>query len=83
MSDTCELCILERCTTWYYEGKYFVIIDCQTCRIPMIVLRRHSLTLTVAEQSELDNIMSYTSGMNMRGIMRKIPDHWHKHLDPR
>lgn len=86
--DHCDLCVLERCTRWYWESKYFVVLDCRTCGVPMVVLKRHSLDLTEDEQVELDSIAQEMPDLQMgnftfRGTMRKIPDHWHQHLVPR
>jgi hypothetical protein len=38
---TCELCLLEKRTHWYYENSEFVITECDTCHIPMAVWKHH------------------------------------------
>ena len=79
----CELCVLERCTRWYRETKYFAVLDCRTCGTPMVVLKRHALELTDEEQVDLDTILLEWPDMKLRGTMRKVTDHWHEHLVPR
>ncbi len=37
----CELCELKRLTKWHHEKGLFVICDCLTCGIPMLVFRSH------------------------------------------
>ncbi len=85
----CELCNLEQRTKWYYEDDYFIVCDCSTCNVPMIVLKRHSLELN---QEELIDLMVVISGVRivegldikLKGKLdqnrRKVPDHWHAHI---
>ena len=85
----CELCNLEKKTTWHYEDKYFVICDCETCKVPMIVSKRHTIELN---QEELIDLIVIISGVRivdgftnkLKGELdqnkRKIPDHWHCHI---
>lgn len=47
----CELCNLERKTKWYYEDDFIVICDCLTCRIPMVVLKKHTTEISSYEEA--------------------------------
>ena len=37
----CELCNLVQKTKWYYTCKTFTILDCNVCKVPMVVAREH------------------------------------------
>ena len=84
---TCELCNLEKRTKWYYEDKYFVVCECETCKTPMIVLRRHDTKLNQEEMIDLMWIIKTQFNVFhqvVRGELdqnrRKVPDHWHAHI---
>ena len=42
---TCELCILENKTNIYIENDDFIIMDCDSCFVPMIVWKDHIMSL--------------------------------------
>jgi len=78
----CELCRLKPKTTWYYEDKDWVIFDCETCGIPMIVYRHHGELPSVNKVWEiLYEIPFPCVGLKVRTEQRKIKDHWHIHLE--
>lgn len=84
----CELCNLEKKTKWFYEDKYFIICNCETCKVPMIVSKRHTAELTQEEIIDLiwilsmltDTIIGTTHGNKLDQNRRKIKDHWHAHI---
>ncbi len=86
--EMCELCNLEKKTYWYYEDDYFVVCDCETCKTPMIVSKRHTIELNQEEMIDLMWILAKRfnvfHNMVVKGILdqkrRKIPDHWHAHI---
>ena len=87
----CELCELRRTTAWYAEHEQpfrFVIIDCDSCDVPMAVLGAHRATPTDDErahmQRELARIadVKYPGGWFFDDHMRQIPDHYHLHARP-
>lgn len=53
----CELCNLERNSMWYYEDEDFIICNCTTCKIPMIVSKDHDYDISGA------TIEAYIKGM--------------------
>jgi hypothetical protein len=87
----CELCELARTTTWYLEHSEpfrFVVIDCDSCDVPMAVLGDHRPLPSEDEravmQRELARIADgkYPQGWWFDDHMRQIPDHYHLHARP-
>ena len=88
---TCPLCDLEKKTHWYYECDEFVICDCLTCGVPMLVWREH--TMTVDYGTLLSGILrlgqyarekwGQETSIRMRFKQRLIPDHFHVHAERR
>jgi hypothetical protein len=77
----------ELCDAFPGDGVYssfFLLEECNTCGIPILVLKTHSPALTLAEQMLFyDILLEHFPGYEPRGIgMRSIPDHWHEHLVP-
>jgi len=62
-------------------GKYYILI-CNTCHVPMIVLREHRASVTKEEWQEVDEIRKklYPDRKLRKQGMRKILSHWHWHL---
>lgn len=84
----CELCDLQRTTTWYaaYEQPFrFVIIDCDSCDVPMAVLGAHRAQPTDVERAYMQQTLAgiadakYPGGWFFDDHMRQIPDHYHLH----
>ena len=79
--QACALCRAEVLTYHYYEEPLFWIADCAYCRIPMVVLRRHT---PEASPEELSLMLSMGLSLfpNRRpDFQRKsIPEHQHFHL---
>ncbi|MEO8601195.1 MAG: hypothetical protein ABI629_01325 [bacterium] len=89
--SACELCDLHRTTTWYEEHEApfrFVIIDCDSCDVPMAVLGAHRAVPTDAEREHLRQTLArladakYPDGWFFDDHMRQIPDHYHLHARP-
>ncbi len=87
----CELCELAPTTTWYaehIEPFRFVILDCDSCDVPMAVLGAHRAQISAAEgavmQAALAQIADrkYPRGWYFDDHMRQIPDHYHLHARP-
>lgn len=80
----CELCNLEEKTKWYYQDKDFIICNCKTCKIPMIVSRDHG-QVGDSERNEayftgLVKGVFHGKDFSFRKEQRKIKDHWHWHI---
>jgi hypothetical protein len=76
----CDLCeipeedYIELCSTWF-------TVICKTCKIPMVVLRRHSHTLFLYELIELAYFLEVCyPEYDIRTQARQILDHVHFHL---
>jgi len=91
VSGGCELCQPARTTAWHAEVREpfpFVVIDCDSCDVPMAVLGAHRRQPSDAEraamQRELGRIADekYPGGWFFDDHMRQIPDHYHVHARP-
>jgi len=87
----CELCELTRTTTWYaeYERPFrFVILECDSCDVPMAVLSEHRRRPTTEQQAVMRRALAevadrmYPNGWFYDDHMRQIPDHYHLHARP-
>jgi len=79
--ENCELCKLEKKTKWHFEDDFFVLLDCDTCKVPMLVLRRHDTKLTKDEKEILDFLVwKYNNLGKPDYVMRSIPQHFHLHF---
>lgn len=87
----CELCDLAPTTTWYarFEEPFrFVILDCDSCDVPMAVLGEHRRNPYDEEravlQRELGKIADakFPQGWFFDDHMRQIPEHYHVHARP-
>lgn len=87
----CDLCEMARTTHWYaeYEEPFrFAILDCDSCDVPMAVLREHRATPTDAEREVMQRTLAdlantkYPNGWFFDDHMRQIPEHYHLHARP-
>jgi hypothetical protein len=89
----CDLCKifneLDIHTKLYYPDKNkilefddFVILDCETCKVPMVVVSDH---VTEIGKEQWGRILYrckllFGDSVKLRTKTRKIKDHWHAHL---
>lgn len=87
----CELCERRRTTRWYeeHDGPVpFVLLDCDSCGVPMAVLGRHERRPDAATRAVLEAALArvadgqYPQGWYLDDHMRQIPDHYHVHARP-
>ena len=87
----CELCECAHITTWHavYEEPFpFVIIDCDSCDMPMAVLGEHRREPSEAEREFMQQALgaiadaAFSNGWYFDDHMRQIPDHYHLHARP-
>ena len=78
----CELCNLEKKTKWYYEDKDFIICDCETCKIPMVVPKEHADAATSLTKVYIAGLVTgvFKKSFHFRTEPRKVKDHWHWHI---
>ena len=85
----CELCKLAKgniITHKYFEDEFVIVVDCQTCYVPMGVVKRHTMVFSEEEHRSL------VRGLNKAGTeafgkgnfdfdrhQKKIGDHLHWH----
>ena len=76
----CRLC--ESCPAEQDFGLFYLIEQCDTCKIPIVVLKEHHKDLNEEEAYEFKRLLEEEfPNYKPRGIgMRTIPDHWHEHL---
>ncbi|MEA2624705.1 MAG: hypothetical protein QOD06_750 [Candidatus Binatota bacterium] len=87
----CELCQLSRTTHWYAELDRpfpFVVIDCDSCDVPMAVLGEHRRAASDEERQVMTRALAevadakFPQGWFLDDHMRQIPDHYHAHARP-
>ena len=78
----CELCNLKKRTEWYYEDDEFIICDCETCKIPMIVSKEHTDSVTKVTEGFIYGLVKgvFKKKFRFRITPRKIIDHFHWHI---
>ena len=79
----CELCNMAQKTHWHHEDENWIIADCITCNIPMLVYKDHSMKIPVDHLADALQICKHLFGSNisLRTNQRKIYDHWHVHVE--
>ena len=85
----CELCEAKRITPWSYEDEVCFVAECESCGVPMVVLREHRVEVS---EAELDHMIGRLeqAGRDFFGerrffvdkVRRQIPDHFHAHARP-
>jgi len=77
----CDLCKLSEISSWYYQDDSWVIIECITCKMPMIVYRQHTMEVSLDEVKRiLIQAKLKFDNVKIRFNQRKILDHFHIHL---
>ena len=80
----CELCDLVKGdirTELYYSDKTITIVDCLTCKTPMVVFNHHG-EATEREREHALSIINYLFEYDtIRKEPRRLRDHEHWHLE--
>lgn len=83
-SMDCELCdlVINRkiVTRHYYTNETITIVDCTTCKIPMVVFNHHGQATEKERRlamAVVDHLFEYQS---IRMEPRRILDHTHYHI---
>lgn len=81
---SCSLCDMEQKTKWHVVDPRFIICDCLSCDLPMVVYRLHGKEPSEELKEEMLKIAKKIFGENIkfRGFTRNIPKevHWHEHF---
>ena len=74
----CDLCILEDKTNTYMDTKKFIILDCDSCLVPMAVWKEHTMSIG-KEYEELMESMLHKVAKKFYG--NEYASHPHKVID--
>jgi isoleucyl-tRNA synthetase len=82
----CPLCTLDRRTAWYMETPHWVILQCDTCGVPMAVWREHTEEIPELEKQAMLVALAQVADRELGegqwwfdSIRRMIPEHPHWH----
>ena len=89
----CELCLLQRKRNVYIDNEYFIIMDCDSCHVPMIVWKEHTMDVPDPDKQMMEAFLTevanqfyeswdgkgYFIDKNQREIFDHI--HWHARLE--
>jgi hypothetical protein len=86
MDGVCDLCLLKRKTNVYIDNEYFIIMDCDSCHVPMIVWKEHTMDVPDPDKQMMETFLTevanqfyegkgYFIDKNQRDILDHI--HWH------
>ena len=85
----CDLCLLKRRTNVYIDNEYFIILDCDSCCVPMAVWKEHTMDVPEPDEQMMKEFLtevanqfyedkSYFIDKNQREIFDHL--HWHARL---
>ena len=78
----CELCQLKKESKWYYEHKKYVILECKTDHLPMIVFREHNMKVDLGTLMHAISTSQYLFGIEIkfRCNQQQNKEHLHWHI---
>jgi len=88
----CDLCLLKRRTNVYIDNEYFIIMDCDSCFVPMIVWKEHTMDVPEPDEQMMKAFLievsnqfyeswdgkGYFIDKNQRAVLDHL--HWHARL---
>lgn len=82
MCELCELANGNIITTLYYQCDDYLIVDCSTCKVPMVVIVEHTMHPSQSLLYRMRQKARELFGENteFRGYTQKIHGHWHDHI---
>ena len=89
MDGVCDLCLLKRKRNVYIDNKYFIIMDCDSCFVPMVVWKEHTMDVPEPDEQVMEAFLtevanqfyeskSYFIDKKQRAVLDHI--HWHARL---
>ena len=92
MDGVCDLCLLKRKTNVYIDNEYFIIMDCDSCHVPMIVWKEHTMDVPEPDEQMMKAFLievsnqfyeswdgkGYFIDKNQRAVLDHL--HWHARL---
>ena len=86
MDGVCDLCLLKRRTNVYIDNEYFIILDCDSCHVPMIVWKEHTMDVPDPDKQMMEVFLIEVSNQFYEGKsyfidkkQRAVLDHMHWH----
>lgn len=86
LDNSCALCALvngDIKTRVYWYDDLSMCVDCLTCKIPMVVIKRHDANMNETEETHIMQMIQTVFGTKVDSIRkkpRKIFDHAHWHI---
>ena len=88
----CDLCLLKRKINVYIDNEYFIIMDCDSCHVPMIVWKEHTMDVPDPDEQIMEAFLTevanqfyeswdgknYFIDKNQRAVLDHL--HWHARL---
>lgn len=76
----CPLCEMKNLTPWHFVDREFVLCDCLTCKVPMMVWRDHDFP----DRADVRRMKAIARRMFPNRLIdegrRTVKDHYHFHL---
>ena len=86
MDGVCDLCLLKRRTNVYIDNEYFIIMDCDSCHVPMIVWKEHTMSVPEPDEQVMEAFLTEVANQFYEGKsyfidkkQRAVLDHMHWH----
>jgi hypothetical protein len=89
LATPCELCEAAPLTERFYADDECFVVECESCFVPMVVLRAHVADPTTDTTERLHAVLLKVVAEHFDGavwvdaVRRTIPDHYHAHARPR
>ena len=82
----CELCVLNNKTNIHIENEFFIIMDCDSCFVPMIVWKNHTMSIPEPDVNMMEIFLTECAEQFYDGTpffidkkQRAVLDHLHWH----
>ena len=91
MRNTCELCQdpLPIIKKLYDESDRWIVLDCDSCEVPMIVWKQHTMKINQVIGEEMEKALTRAADEHFGDVeyfidqyQRSISDHLHWHARP-
>jgi len=86
----CALCVLKNRTHIYEENNKFIILDCDTCLVPMVVWKEHTMTISEEDNEIIEKFLKLVANRKygednyiITKDQRDVLDHIHWHARPK
>jgi len=77
---TCDLCELKTITKLHYEDDTVIVLDCMSCEVPMIVYKKHTMSISQEDENMMTRILTKIAPTAyIDKVQRTIPNHLHWH----